>query len=100
MAYFSLIIPVFNRPDEVNELLESLTLQRCKDFEVIVIDDDCTDKSIEIAKEFDVKIIKTKHVSVSQARNLGIKEAKGEYLVFFLLFDLAVDRIIVPIYRQ
>ena len=39
MAYFSLIIPVFNRPDEVNELLESLTLQRCKDFEVIVVED-------------------------------------------------------------
>ena len=39
MAYFSLIVPVFNRPDEVHELLESLTKQHCKDFEVIIVED-------------------------------------------------------------
>ena len=36
---YSVIIPVYNRPDEVNELLESLTLQTCKDFEVVVVED-------------------------------------------------------------
>ena len=82
MPRYSIIIPVYNVEKYIRRALESVFSQTEKDFEVIVIDDDCTDKSIEIAKEFDVKIIKTKHVSVSQARNLGIKEAKGEYLVF------------------
>ena len=82
MPRYSIIIPVYNVEKYIRRCLDSVFAQTEKDFEVIVIDDDCTDKSIEIAKEFDVKIIKTKHVSVSQARNLGIKEAKGEYLVF------------------
>lgn len=82
MPRYSIIIPVYNVEKYIKRTLESVFSQTEKDFEVIVIDDDCTDKSIEIAKEYDVKIIKTKHVSVSQARNLGIKEAKGDYLVF------------------
>ena len=36
---YSLIIPVYNRPDEVDELLQSLTLQTCKDMEVVVVED-------------------------------------------------------------
>ena len=36
---YSIIVPVFNRPDEVNELLESLTRQTLKDFEVIIVED-------------------------------------------------------------
>lgn len=82
MPRYSIIIPVYNVEKYIKRALDSVFKQTEKDFEVIVIDDACTDKSIEIAKEYDVKIISTKHVSVSQARNLGIKEAKGEYLVF------------------
>ena len=39
MPYFSIIIPVYNRPDEVNDLLESLSKQTYKDFEVIIVED-------------------------------------------------------------
>lgn len=82
MPRYSIIIPVYNVEKYIKRTLDSVFSQTEKDFEVIVINDDCTDKSIEIAKEYDVKIINTKHVSVSQARNLGVKQSKGEYLVF------------------
>ena len=39
MLYFSIIVPVFNRPDEVDELLDSLTRQTIKQFEVIIVED-------------------------------------------------------------
>ena len=39
MPYFSIIIPVYNRPDEVNDLLESLSKQTYKDFEVIIVEE-------------------------------------------------------------
>lgn len=82
MPKFSIVIPVYNVEDYIERCLESIKKQTFKDYEVIVVDDGCTDKSIEIAKQYDVKIIKTEHVSVSEARNVGVKHTKGEYLIF------------------
>lgn len=82
MPKYSIIVPVYNVEKYIRRALDSVFNQTENDFEVIAIDDGCTDNSIKIVKEFDVKLISTKHVSVSQARNLGIKEAKGDYLVF------------------
>ena len=82
MPKYSIIIPVYNVEKYIERCLKSVFTQSEQDFEVIVIDDDCTDNSMAIAKKFDVKIIKTKHVSVSEARNIGVKHAKGEYLIF------------------
>jgi Glycosyltransferases involved in cell wall biogenesis len=52
MPEFSIIIPVYNRPQEMMELLESLSKQSCKDFEVIVIEDGSSDKSDLIAEKY------------------------------------------------
>ncbi len=82
MKKYSIVIPVYNVEQYIKRTLDNIFNQTEKDFEVIVVDDGSTDKSIEIAKKYDVKIIKTKHVSVSEARNLGVKHAKGEYLIF------------------
>ena len=82
MPKFSIVIPVYNVEQYIKRTLDNIFNQTEKDFEVIVVDDGSTDKSIEIAKKYDVKIIKTKHVSVSEARNIGVKHAKGEYLIF------------------
>jgi len=79
---FSIIIPVYNVEKYIKRCLDSVFNQTYKDFEVIVIDDGSTDKSMEIVKRYDVKIQNTKHVSVSEARNIGVKHAKGEYLLF------------------
>lgn len=82
MPKFSIIIPVYNVEKYIKRTLESIFAQSEKNFEVILVNDGCTDNSIEIAKQFDVNIIKSKHVGVSEARNIGVKHAKGKYLIF------------------
>lgn len=82
MPKYSIVIPMYNVEQYIKRTLDNIFNQTEKDFEVIVVDDGSTDKSIDIAKKYDVKIIKTKHVSVSEARNIGVKHAKGEYLIF------------------
>ncbi|MFT7382394.1 MAG: glycosyltransferase involved in cell wall biosynthesis, partial [Roseivirga sp.] len=44
MRFYSVVIPVFNRPDEVDELLQSLSIQTYKDFEVIIVEDGSSKK--------------------------------------------------------
>ena len=75
MPKFSIIIPVYNVRNYIKRTLDSVFSQSYKDFEVIVVDDGSSDGSIDIAKEYDVKIISSSHVGVSEARNIG--EAKG-----------------------
>lgn len=82
MPKYSIIIPIYNVEKYLKRTLDSVFNQTEQNFEVIVVNDGSTDKSIEIAKKYKVKIIDTKHVSVSEARNIGVKHAKGDYLIF------------------
>lgn len=82
MPKFSIIIPVYNVEKYIERCVESVVNQTLKDYELIVVDDGSTDKSIELIEKYNPKIIKTNHVSVSEARNKGEKIAKGEYLIF------------------
>lgn len=82
MKKFSIIIPVYNVEKYIKKCLDSIFNQTFTDFEVIVVDDGCTDKSIEIVNNYNVKIIHSKHIEVSEARNIGVKEATGEYIIF------------------
>lgn len=85
MAYFSLIIPVYNRPDEVSELLESLTHQHYKDFEVIVVEDGsqitCEDIVRTYQERLDIHYYNKPNTGPGQSRNYGAERAKGEYLI-------------------
>lgn len=85
MAYFSLIIPVFNRPDEVNELLESLTKQHCKDFEVIIVEDGSQVPCDAVVKSYsdrlDIHYYNKPNSGPGQSRNYGAERATGEYLI-------------------
>lgn len=85
MAYFSLIVPVYNRPDEVNELLESLTHQRCKDFEVIIVEDGsqqpCADVVQAYTDRLDIHYYNKPNSGPGQSRNYGAERAQGEYLI-------------------
>ena len=83
---FSIIIPVFNRSQEIDELLESLTLQTYSEkFEVIVIDDGSTDKSDIVVKNYqdslDVKYFYKENSGPGQSRNYGMKKALGNYFI-------------------
>jgi glycosyltransferase involved in cell wall biosynthesis len=89
MPYFSLIIPVYNRPGEMEELLQSISGQTVKDFEVIVVEDGSDDKSESIVALYKEKFKDKLEIAYyyipnggpGQARNYGAAKATGEYLV-------------------
>lgn len=87
MPYFSIIVPVYNRIDEVHDLLESLTKQTNNDFEVILVEDGSTEpceKEVKLyAERLDVKYFYKSNEGRSIARNYGIEQATGEYFIFF-----------------
>lgn len=78
----SVIIPTYNEYRDIGECLESLMHQSFKNFEVIVVDDGSTDRTVEIAKKFKVRIIKGKHKGPGFSRNLGAMQSKAKILVF------------------
>ncbi|MDO3644177.1 glycosyltransferase family 2 protein [Mucilaginibacter sp. L3T2-6] len=85
--FFSIIIPLYNRPQEIKELLESLTLQTYKQFEVLVIEDGSKDDAADIVKSFagrlDVKYFVKPNSGQGFTRNYGFERAKGDYFVIF-----------------
>ena len=85
MPKYSIITPVFNRPDEIKELLESLAKQTFKDFEVLIIEDGSTEKCEEICQEFAQKLNINYFFKPNSgqgfSRNYGFEHAKGEYFV-------------------
>ena len=82
MPKFSIIIPVYNVEKYIKKCLDSVFNQTYKDFEVIVVNDGTKDNSMDIVKEYDVKIINQRNGGLSSARNKGVEKAKGEYIIF------------------
>ena len=82
---YSIIVPVFNRPDEVDELLKSLTRQTEKDFEVIIVEDgstkDCKSVCEGYANTLDLHYFFKDNSGPGQSRNYGAERARGEYLI-------------------
>lgn len=83
----SIIVPVYNVEDYISACIDSILNQTFKDFELLLIDDGSTDDSGNIcnsyiSKDSRVKVIHTKNQGVSKTRNLGIKNAKGKYIMF------------------
>ena len=82
---YSFIVPVYNRPDEVDELLDSLTRQTEKDFEVIIVEDGspvpCKDVCDKYAGRLDLHYYMKKNSGPGQSRNYGAERSRGEYLI-------------------
>lgn len=82
---YSVIVPVYNRPDEVKELLESLTEQEFKDFEVIVVEDGSTVPCREVVEGFagrlNARYFTKPNSGPGQTRNYGAERAAGDYLI-------------------
>ena len=89
----SIIVPLYNKEKVVRKSLESLKNQKYTDFELIIVDDGSTDRSVEIVTDFVLanesfanqskfRLIHQVNGGVSAARNRGIEEARGEYIAF------------------
>lgn len=81
---FSIVIPNYNKGNYIKECLDSIfnqTLDRSK-YEVLFIDDGSIDNSLDIIKNYDVKLFKTNRKMAGGARNKGIENATGEYILF------------------
>lgn len=81
----SVIIPIYNSEKNIKKCLESIINQTYTNLEIILIDDGSTDNSIEVCQEYKddrIKIYKEKNSGPSTARNLGLKQCNGNYIVF------------------
>lgn len=82
---YSIIVPVYNRPDEVDELLESLLTQEETDFEVVIVEDGssvpCQDVCQKYSNKLDIHYYNKPNSGPGQSRNYGAERAKGEYLL-------------------
>ena len=82
---YSIIVPVYNRPDEVDELLASLLHQEEKEFEAIVVEDGsqvpCGDVCQRYAGQMELRYYEKPNSGPGQSRNYGAERAKGEYLL-------------------
>ena len=85
MPLFSVVIPLYNKEHHIENTLKSVLNQTFTDFEVIVVNDGSTDKSVEIVKNFtDPKLflVNQENSGVSTARNNGIAKASGQLIAF------------------
>lgn len=84
---FSVIVPVYNRVEEVDDLLKSLSAQSLKNFEVVIVEDGSTVKCESVvraaAEAVDVKYFYKENEGRSIARNHGLERASGDYFIFF-----------------
>ncbi len=83
---YSFVIPVFNRPDEIDELLQSLTLQDyTSDFEVVIVEDGSTLPSDTVVSKYKNKLnityLSKENTGPGDSRNYGMKHAKGNYFI-------------------
>jgi len=96
---FSIIIPVFNRPQELKELLESLSCQTYKNFEVIIVEDGSSLKADKVVEDFKEKLEIRYYYKPNSgqgfSRNYGYERASGDY---FIVFDS--DCLIPEIYLE
>lgn len=83
----SIIIPVYNAEDYIFECVQSILEQTYRDIEIIIIDDGSVDRSLEILDQLSeknsmIRVIHQENKGVSFARNIGIENAIGDYIIF------------------
>ena len=93
----SLIVPVYNRQDVVEECIRSVLAQTYQNYEIILVDDGSTDNTLSVCRvlasqDDRIKLMETEHIGVSAARNKALDAAKGEFFFF-----LDSDDVIYPL---
>ena len=88
---FSIIIPLYNKENEIAKTINSVLEQKFSNYEIIIVNDGSTDNSLNMLDKFNdkrIKIINRKNGGVSSARNTGILAAKGLYVAFLDADDI------------
>lgn len=84
---FSVIIPIYNRPEEMQELLHSLSLQTIKNFEIIIVEDGstmpCTQVVSSYENKLDIKYFLKENSGPGDSRNFGMRQATTDFFIFF-----------------
>lgn len=91
MVKVSVIVPIYNVEKFVARTITSVLAQTWQDFELIVVDDESPDRSLEICRQFDdprIKIVQQKNRGLAGARNTGIRHAQGQYIALLDSDDL------------
>ncbi len=91
MPFFSVLIPLYNKENFVQRTLKSLLEQKFKDFEIIIVNDGSTDKSLEIVKSLKtekINLLNQQNQGVAAARNNGVEVSKGKWIAFLDADDI------------
>lgn len=90
---FSIIVPAYNAEKTINRAIDSVHNQTFKDYEIIIVDDNSNDRTYEVIRRNEkVHILKNnEQLKAGGSRNVGIKNAKGEYIVFLDADDYFAD---------
>ena len=101
----SVIVPVFNLQGFIGRCIESVEIQTFRDWELIIINDGSSDNSLEICQKYAIKddrirVFSQNNAGVSTARNLGLNEARGEYIAFIDGDDYWIDSHYLDVVKQ
>ena len=103
MAKVSIIVPAYNESLRIKKCIDSLLSQTYKDIEILVIDDGSTDSTVAILEEYHddrLKVISKPNGGQGSARNVGIKKANGEYLMFVDSDDYVSEKIVEKLVKN
>ena len=81
----SVVIPLYNKEASIKQALMSVLSQSYQEFEVVIVDDGSTDNSVAKVEEIQdsrIRLIRQENGGPSKARNTGVKNAKGEWILF------------------
>lgn len=97
LPLISIIIPAYNAQEYLAECLDSILIQSMQNFEVIMIDDGSTDRTVEICEAYAteddrIHLLHQEKSGIGAARNYGMKEARGAYIVFVDADDKLMER--------
>ncbi|TCL56197.1 glycosyltransferase involved in cell wall biosynthesis [Kineothrix alysoides] len=105
MPLFTFIIPAYNVEDYIEECVMSILKQDFSDFEILIVDDGSTDKSQEVCRKMArhdnrIKIYTQTNKGTSEARNIGVIKAKGEYIIFLDDDDYWLDNMLADLAKM
>lgn len=96
----SVIIAAKNASKYIKETIESVQKQNIKDVEIIVVCDSCSDTTKQIAEQLGCKTIEVNFSHIGKTRNAGLKQAKGDYILYVDSDDVMTDNGIYALYNE